>query len=213
MAEWLCRRVGETGHVIATDLQPLFLEAISAPNLEIWRHDIRRDPLPERAFDLVHVRSVLAWLPRPADMVTKMAAALKTGGWLLLEELDHVSARPDPSMGPAATVLSIKGWNALRSHVQSCGYDLECARHLYHYLSKNGLRDLQAEGTVTIQVGGTPSARFWKISLDQVRDHMLTAGLLTLSELEDYRSLLDSPEYCWFSPIYMVVRGRCIATQ
>ena len=42
-----------------------------------WRHDVLREPLPKRAFDLVHARAVLGFLPQPAETITKMAAALK----------------------------------------------------------------------------------------------------------------------------------------
>jgi trans-aconitate methyltransferase len=89
--------VGTGGHVVATDLQPHFLEAISASNLEVIRHDLLRDPLPERTFDLVHGRAVLAFLPQPAETLAKLVAALKPGGWLLIEEPDYVSTIPDPS--------------------------------------------------------------------------------------------------------------------
>jgi 2-polyprenyl-3-methyl-5-hydroxy-6-metoxy-1,4-benzoquinol methylase len=210
IAEWLCRQVGSSGHVVATDLEPRFLEAINLSNLEVWRHDILREPLPEGAFDLVHARSVLPFLPQPAETISKMAAALKPGGWLLLEAGDNASAMPDPFMTPAAIMLSKKGLDAVLRHV---GYDKQYGRHLYHDASVNGIGDLQAEGFVTMQIGGTPSARFLKITLEQVQDQILEAGLLTAAELEDYRSLLESPEFRWFTPIMMSVWGRRIATR
>ena len=77
IAQWLCRHVGASGHVVATDLQPRLLEAINASNLEVWRHDILRDPLSEKTFDLVHARAVLSFLPRPAETITKISTALK----------------------------------------------------------------------------------------------------------------------------------------
>src|SRR5262245_60645354 len=52
IAAWLCQRVGATGHVLATDLDTRFLDALDAPNLEVRRHDITTDELPEGAFDL-----------------------------------------------------------------------------------------------------------------------------------------------------------------
>src|SRR5580700_6692619 len=45
VAEWLCRQVGGSGHVVATDLQPHFLKTVAASNLEVWRHDILSDTL------------------------------------------------------------------------------------------------------------------------------------------------------------------------
>lgn len=212
IAEWLCRQVGSGGHVVATDLQPHFLEAIDASNLEAWRHDLLSDPLPEAAFDLVHARAVLTFLPQPTETITKIAAAIKPGGWLLLEEPDYVSAIPDPSMTPASAALSKKGWDALLSVLRSRGYDTGFGRHLYHDVALRGLGDLHAEGFVAMQIGGTPSARFWKITFEQVQDRVLEAGLMTLPELEDYRTLLESPDYRWLAPMFMSVWGRRITS-
>ena len=66
IASWLCRRVGAAGPVLATDLDTRFPGAIEAPGLEVRRHDITTDALPDRAFDLVHARAVLEHLPLPA---------------------------------------------------------------------------------------------------------------------------------------------------
>jgi ubiquinone/menaquinone biosynthesis C-methylase UbiE len=208
IAQWLCTEVGTSGHVVATDLQPRFLEAIGSPNLEIWRHDIVSEPLPERTFDLVHARSVLVFFPRPAEVIAKMVAALKPGGWLLVEEPDYVSAIPDPTMSPSAAALSKKGWAALLAELQSRGYDTGYGRRLYHELSTNGLGNLRAEGFVAMQLGGKPSARFWKITVEQLQDRILDAGLLTSAELEDYRNLLESSEYRWLAPLFMSAWGQ-----
>jgi SAM-dependent methyltransferase len=210
IAAWLCRQVGGSGHVVATDLEPRLLEAINASNLEVWPHDILREPLPEAAFDIVHARAVLGFLPHPAETIGKMAKALKPGGWLLVESGDSVSAIPDSSMTPAATALSKKARDAMLSVFS---YDGEYGRHLYHDVSRNGIGDLQAEGFVAMQIGGTPPATCWKVTLEQVQDQILEAGLLTSTELEDYRSLLESPEYRWFTPIMMSVWGRRIVVQ
>lgn len=213
VTEWLCRRVGDSGNVVATDLQTHFLEGINASNLKVWRHDILADSLPEQEFDLVHARAVLAFLPRPSETITKMAAALKPGGWLLLEEPDYVSAIPDPSMAPAATALSKKGWEALLGQLRSRGYSTEMGRRLYQDLVLNGLGDVEAEGFVAMQLGGTPSARFWKITFEQIQDHVAEAGILSRAELEAYRTLLESSEYRWLAPVMMSAWGRRIASR
>jgi SAM-dependent methyltransferase len=144
---WLCNQVGPSGHVMATDLDPRFLEAITASNLEVRRHNILTDPLTDAACDLVHARALLAFLPRPDQVIHTLVAALKPGGWLLLEEPDYVSAIPDPSMAPAATALAQKGWEALLSFGRSRGYDTALGRHLYHDVCTAGLVDVQAEAT------------------------------------------------------------------
>jgi len=47
IASWLANRVLPDGRAVATDLDTRFLETLSIPNLEVRRHDIVTDPLPE----------------------------------------------------------------------------------------------------------------------------------------------------------------------
>ena len=46
ITSWLCARVGIGGRVLATDIEPRFLQVLPFANLEVWRHDIRKDLLP-----------------------------------------------------------------------------------------------------------------------------------------------------------------------
>lgn len=59
IAAWLSQRVGATGHVLATDIDPRFLKNMKLPNMGVRRHDIVADGVPEEAFDRVHCRLVL----------------------------------------------------------------------------------------------------------------------------------------------------------
>jgi hypothetical protein len=74
--------------------------------------------------------------------------------------------------------------------LQSRGYDIGFGRHLNHDLAVNGLADVQAKGFVAMQLGGTPSALFWKITFEQLQDQVLEAGLLTEAEAQ----IIES---CW----------------
>jgi ubiquinone/menaquinone biosynthesis C-methylase UbiE len=56
VATWLANRVGTSGRVIVTDIDTRFLDSLKVPNLEVRRHNIATDPLPEASFDLVHAR-------------------------------------------------------------------------------------------------------------------------------------------------------------
>jgi SAM-dependent methyltransferase len=208
IGEWLCRRVGSNGHVVATDLQPHFLQAIEASNLKVMRHNIIEDALPEKSFDLVHARALLTFLPDPALALAKMVAALKPGGWLLVEEPDYVSGIPDPSMLADAVALSQKAWDAMLGQLRSQGYKTELGRHLYHDVAITGLANIQAEGFVGMQLAGTPWARFWRITFEQLEQRIQNAGLLSADECNEYRRLLDSLAYRWMNPICMSVWGQ-----
>jgi predicted O-methyltransferase YrrM len=56
MAVWLAEQVGPTGHVLATDLNPVYLKRIDLPNLDVLEHNILEDSLEALgpgSFDLV----------------------------------------------------------------------------------------------------------------------------------------------------------------
>src|SRR4051794_15139304 len=80
IATWLGERVGPTGRVTVTDVQTQLLEHVTLPNVEVRCHDITRDWLPERTFDLIHARMVLMHLPPRDQVLPRLLAALKPGG-------------------------------------------------------------------------------------------------------------------------------------
>ena len=55
----LAERVGSAGSVLAVDLDPRLLEELASDRVEVRRHDLMSDPLPQAAFDLVHARLLL----------------------------------------------------------------------------------------------------------------------------------------------------------
>src|SRR4051794_30140483 len=122
IAEWLSERVGNSGHVVATDVSLALMEqrGLQAPNLELRRHDILSGPLPEGEFDLIHSRLVLEHLPGRLDALAKMVRALAPGGWLVLEEMTFGAERAASRRGAillASLVRSLKmmlqrnGWS------------------------------------------------------------------------------------------------------
>ena len=83
----MSERVGPNGHVVAIDINTDWIPASLAANVEVHRHDIGVDELARGAFDLVHERAVLTFVPEREAALTQMIAALKPGGCLLVEEL------------------------------------------------------------------------------------------------------------------------------
>jgi ubiquinone/menaquinone biosynthesis C-methylase UbiE len=81
IASWLCARVGPTGWVLATDIEPRSLETLAFSNLEVRRHDIRYGGLPAHQFDLAHARLVLMHLPWTRTCMATNAG-FGQAGWL-----------------------------------------------------------------------------------------------------------------------------------
>jgi 2-polyprenyl-3-methyl-5-hydroxy-6-metoxy-1,4-benzoquinol methylase len=130
IAEWLCHRVGPTGHVVATDIDTRFLDALDYANLEVRRHNIARDELAQDAFDLVHTRAVLSHLVERDTALTRIVAALKPGGWLLVEEPDLASMLPDPGMDAVAARVFNDMKTALMEVLAARGVDARYGRLL-----------------------------------------------------------------------------------
>lgn len=86
VARWLADQVGPAGHVTAIDLTPQVGVDPGRPHLEVRRHDILQDGLEIAHYDLVHCRLLLANVGNVERALANMAAALRPGGWLIVEE-------------------------------------------------------------------------------------------------------------------------------
>jgi SAM-dependent methyltransferase len=205
IASWLCDRVGPEGQVLATDLDPRFLEQLAHGNLEVRRHDIVTDPLPEVAFDLVHARLVLSHLPDRDKALGRMVAALRPGGWLVVEEFD-VSLQPDPTVSPTERPLKI--FSAIRAVMTNHGVDTLFGRRLAASVRSLGLLDMTAEGRTFMLQGRSAGIDFFCASAHQLRDEMFASGLISEAEFESDMELLDSPDLLIPTPIMWAVKAR-----
>src|SRR4051812_31137100 len=136
IARWLCDVVGEDGHVVASDIDVRFLEAIDKPHcLEVRHHDVTRDPLEEGRFDLIHARLVLEHLTERDAVLVKLVRALRPGGWIVVEDVDYVSAVPISELGAAE-----------HAHTQSVRLREFAENGIAHYLGREMPARLRAAG-------------------------------------------------------------------
>jgi SAM-dependent methyltransferase len=206
IAAWLSDRVGPTGHVLATDLNPRFLGRLNRPNLDVRRHDIASDPLPEGRFDVVHLRLVLMHVPQRDEVLPRLARALRPGGWLLAEEFDSISMPADPAENPAETLL--KTDVAAREVMAAAGVELRYGRLLASRLRALGLADVDAEGRVLLWRGGGAGAALLRANFEQLRDAILTAGRVTATQFERDLTRLEDEDFVRPSPVMWAAWGR-----
>lgn len=209
VARWLVDRVGPQGHVLATDLDTRFLDALQSPHLEVRRHNVLSDPLPEGAFDLVHARFVVEHLADRMTALRNMARALKPGGWLLVEETDSASWVPDPTGDPEAAALFAKWTAAYARLFETTGATIYAGRRAYGELRALGLADVGAEGRVfMVQGGSEPAGEVWRLTAQQVSARIVAAGLLTADEMARVVALLGDPDFAWMEGLVMAAWGR-----
>lgn len=204
IAQWLCERAGPSGSVTATDLDTRYLAVLEAPNLEVRRHDVVADTLEADAFDLVHARLVLEHLPAREAVIHKLVRALKPGGALLIEALDYVSGVPVSTLGADEHERS---QGVRLTEFGKAGLDAAYGRRLPAALRAAGLADVGNEGRVWVMEGGSPGARWFKLSMEQVRERLTGDGKLAAAEIDRMLEFFDDPQWSALSPIVMAAWG------
>jgi SAM-dependent methyltransferase len=171
ITRWLCQRVGPTGQVVAIDMDTRFLDELDEPNLEVRRQDVVDQPLPPGGFDLVHARALLMHLPAREAVLADLVAAVRPGGWLVVEEGDFFSILATGS----GVYRDMFVWMA-RAFAPA-GLASDWARHLPTLFASAGLHDVAADTDVQFFAGGgSAGAQLMALSLTQVRQPMLAAG-------------------------------------
>jgi SAM-dependent methyltransferase len=206
IARWLSEQVGPTGYVLATDLNTDYLERLAGGNLEVQRHNIVSDPLPEDAFDLAHTRLVLVHLPDREAVLERLIGALKPGGWLVAEEFDGRSMLPDATINPVESATPLI--SAIQQILANHGADTRYGRILPGRLHAHGLRDVAAEGRVLSWQGGSIGASIHRTNALHVRAEIIGSGLLTEGEFERDLARLGDPGVMIPSPIMWTVWGQ-----
>ena len=206
IAAWLATRVGPTGHVLVTDVDPRFLDRLQAPNLDVRRHNIASEPLPEAAFDLIHVRLVFVHLPEPERALERLVAALKPGGYLIDEEFDSASLRSDATVSPGE--VELKSQRALFQAAEERGIERLWGRLLYGRLRALGLVEVCGEARLSIWHGGSVGASLMRANFEQLHDLLIAGGQITEQELQQDLAALDNPDFMMLSPIMWTAWGH-----
>jgi 2-polyprenyl-3-methyl-5-hydroxy-6-metoxy-1,4-benzoquinol methylase len=205
IARWLAGQVAPGGSVLATDLELKWMPESSAVRVE--RHDVASDPIPQNAYDLIHARLVLTHLPARDRVLAALAAALRPGGWLVVEDFD--TAFDDGTHPATADEAFLRFVNhAFRQMLKLRGGDASYARTLPHRLEQAGLCEVGGEGRLVFARGGSAGASVHVANLRQVGDHMTAARLVTGEQVSRAISLLEDPALIWAMPIMITAWGR-----
>jgi SAM-dependent methyltransferase len=211
VARWLAGVVGPSGHVTATDLDTRFLiEDIGA--IEVRHHDVTRDPLEPDGYDLVHARMLVEHLADRPAVVARLAAAVRPGGVLMLEDLlfgGSATAAFDPGTSPAdQAAMFTKCTEAFSIGLRAAGADPQFGVRLPAELAAAGLRDVQAEFTSRLLHGGSPGSDFYTYSLRERGAQLVAVGLLTQVDVDACVATVTDPASFWFSVGLISAWGR-----
>jgi len=197
----LAERVGETGSVVATDLDTRLLEPLAGDCVEVWRHDLVVDPLPEAAFDLAHVRLVLMHVQSRLEALRRIVSSVRPGGWVAVIDADFTDIRVFP-----ATPASERTWSAFLDAIVAAGWDPSYGARLYRNLESLELEDIEAEYLVSEGFAGD-RARAAALTLERLRTRMHEQGARD-QDIDDALRLLEDPETRFRAPVTTLARAR-----
>jgi SAM-dependent methyltransferase len=208
IARWLAETVGPDGHVVASDLDPRFVT--DGPSLEVRRHDVLADELEEGSFDLIHSRMVLEHIPERERALERLAAALRPGGWLVIEDVDFggpmVEALARYASDPSVRGIYERVLSAFERFMGAAGMDPGFGPRLVSSFERLGLIDVDADSRARLVRGGAND--FGRLSLAAIGPAMVEAGLLTAEELGSVAMMLEQPARSTMSMFLVGARGR-----
>jgi SAM-dependent methyltransferase len=187
-AGWRCLEVGAGGGsltgwmagrgatVLAIDIDTRFVEPLAGDAIEVRRLDIRSDELPERQFDLVHARLVLEHLTERRLILDRLAAALRPGGWMVIEDYDWTSFGFEDDDERAA--------EAILTFMQQAGFEPRYGRRVVADMAAAGLTDVRGEGRALIIDSQSHGSNFFRLSFESVRGAVVDAGLLSREDAD-----------------------------
>ncbi len=186
---WLSDRVGRHGEVLATDLDPRWIDAHDGGGVTVRQHDVARDDPPTDGFDLVHARLVLVHVPDRDEALRRMAASLRPGGALLIEDFDSdLQPLACPHAPGPEHVLANRIRRGFLALLAQRGADPRYGRTLPARIRTAGLRDVAADAYFPIAMPA--AAALDAANVRQVRSDLVAGGHASEDELDVHLAAL-----------------------
>ncbi|MET9680680.1 methyltransferase [Streptomyces coeruleorubidus] len=191
VVSWLAKKVGPTGRVVATATDTSRLAPAARQPVEVRVHDLGAQEPPGEGFDLVHARLALVHVADRAQALRSMVQALRPGGRILVEDADPALQPllcPD-EYGPEQQ-LANRLRQGFRRLLADRGTDLPCGRVLPRLLREAGLTRVHADAY--FPVGSPACAALEAVTIRQIRDQLVTAGLATDQDIDRHLANVTS---------------------
>lgn len=207
-------RVGDEGEVTALDPSQfycgVFKDIVAErrwENVHVVQGTSEEATLPERHFDLVFLRWVIAFVKDPEAFLLPLFAAMRPGAIIAIQDYYYEGLSLFPRGGAFDKMLEV-----VRSYYHAGGGDPFVTGLLPSLFRKHGLRLI--DYTPNALAGGPGSLimewaeRFFSVHVG----HMVEKKLMSKEEgeavLADWYSHKNNPDALFFSPIVVDVGGR-----
>ena len=197
ISQWMSKRVGSSGHVVASDIDLQYMKGLGRSNLEVRPLNILKERPEFNKYDLITARAVLHHIGNPGIGIRNMVQALKLGGALLSIEPDFLAAI-------ATTPPPLHSfWQGWLKWSQSVGVDYFIGRKMPDLLVAAGLQEVAGEGTTEIYPGRSLWAEYWLDTIRELKDRLLESGYISSHDLDCFERSYSDPD-AWTSAITFV---------
>jgi SAM-dependent methyltransferase len=202
MARWMAHQTGDPALVTATDIDPRLLTPLASDGISVLEHNVVTDDFPPGSFDVIHTRTVLEHIDQREEVLDRVVPWLAPEGVLVI--VDCVSYPVFSSCSPVY-IAAMQAWVDVLSLT---GTDYVWGRSFPEPLRRHGYRDVGSQAMVPTIQGGSPMARFWSMTLETLRDRILSTNLLSLDGLDEAQRLLADPDFWDLGPGFVAAWGR-----
>jgi SAM-dependent methyltransferase len=198
----LADRVGNTGSVLAADLDTSLLDELASDRVEVRRLDLMSNELPKAAFDLIHARLLLMFLSPRLGAVERLVSAARPGGWVASLAPDFTTVTLSPS-----SLVWQRVWSRVLDAAMSSGWDPGYGARLHSDFRAARVIDLHVDYISRVAPGGSLNSRLLSLTIERLREPMIHIGADS-GEIDEARRLLEDPASTIASPTTCVAHGR-----
>jgi SAM-dependent methyltransferase len=202
---WLAERSGSAGAVVATDIDTSWVGGGDRA-YRVLTADVAADEPPGDDFHLVHARLVLVHVPGRDEALRRMAASLRPGGWLVIEDFDMaLNTRACLDVTSPAEERANRIRDAFSALLVDRGVDPMFGRSLVGRLRALGLVDVAAQAYLPVAVPA--AARLEAANTRQVRGGLVAKGIPD-ADVDAHLASLEAGELDLATPPLVTAWGR-----
>jgi SAM-dependent methyltransferase len=217
VAEDLRERVGQQGEVMLLEPSEFFLHRFEEArttrgwdNVPCVQGTAEKSRLPEKHFDLIFARWVIAFVPDPGKFLKNLVRSLKPGGIIALQDYWYEGLSLYPRGGAFERVPDV-----VRAYYRSGGGDAYAAGTASALFRKLGLRLVDFKAN---QLCGGPESpvaewmhRFFVPHLPLMARKGLVSTLECDAMLADWHIHRANPDALFFTPMVVDLAGKLVA--
>jgi Methyltransferase domain len=209
----LARRVGPRGRVVGVERDPVKLAAARAEtegaglgNVDYREGDVTTWSEPD-TYDVVYGRFIISHLQDRQGFTVRLREALRTGGTLILEDIDFTGAFCHPPNAAFTRYCEL-----YLKVIDRRGGDANVGPRLYQLCLGAGLREVQVQAVQPMHCGTCEEKSISLSTMVNIADAVLAEGLASAAEVAEtiagLTAFTEDPESIIGCPRVFQVRGR-----